>query len=264
MDSNDELAPAARSILSAARRRPTEKHRVDVTARSLPRALDRAREKDRVPVIAEYKPTSPTTDNVVDGDPVAYAEAMVDGGAAAVSVLTEPEHFGGDPATLSSIRSAVSVPVLRKDFLLDPEQLDAVAADSVLLIARFLDDLPGMVTAARARGMQPLVEVHAPGEFTAAVEAGATLIGINNRDLGSLSVSLATFEEVLAAVSVPPDVTVIAESGIATPAEANRMVTAGADGLLIGSAIMRDRPAAVRNRTAQLTTPNRLHHGNER
>ena len=265
MNPDEDLAPAVRSILASARRRPPPSTPVDVDAQSLPAALARARARDRIPVIAEYKPTSPTTDGTVDGDPVAYARAMVDGGAAALSVLTEPDHFGGDPETLAAIRDNVSVPVLRKDFILEPAQLDAVGADVVLVIARFVDDLEALVTAARDRGMQPLVEVHTPTEFTAAVEAGATLIGVNNRDLRSLSVSLDTFESVQEAVSVPDDVTLIAESGLSTPADVTRMVTAGADGMLIGSAIMDTTPTAVSRRTDQLTTPHKLHHhGNER
>lgn len=262
MNSDNGLAPAVQSILSAARNRPPPRGTVDVQARSLPAALDRAAARNRAPVLAEFKPTSPTTDGVVDGDPVAYAEAMVDGGAAALSVLTEPEHFGGHPDTLSSIRDAVSVPVLRKDFILEPAQLDAVAADVVLVIARFVDDLAGLIAAVRERGMQALVEVHTPAEYTAAVEAGATLIGINNRDLRSLTVSLDTFGSVTQAVSVPDDVTLIAESGLSTPADVERMLTAGADGLLIGSALMDTTPTGVRRRTDQLTTHHQLHHGN--
>ena len=234
---SEGLAPAVRSILDAAAARPGGDERVSVDARSLPDAFAAAEADGRVPVIAEVKPTSPTTDGTRDDDPVELAEAMVAGGAAALSVLTEPEHFGGSVDTLDRVRAAVDVPVLRKDFLVREDQLDAVEADLVLLIARFVgDDLADLVAAARDRGFQPLVEVHTGEELTAALDAGADLIGVNNRDLGKLAVDLSTFESV--APAVPEDVTLVAESGIATPADARRMRDAGADGLLIGSAIM--------------------------
>ncbi len=253
MVSGEEVAPAVRSILQAARQRSVSTPRRSIEAMSLPAALDRARTAGQRPVIAEVKPTSPTTDGAHQGDPVALAEAMVDGGAAALSVLTEPEHFGGDPAILRAIRATVDVPVLRKDFVLRAAQLDAVAADAVLLIARFVDDLEKLVTAAQSRGFQTLVETHTPTEFRQAIAAGADLVGINNRDLARLEVDLETVEQVLSAVTVPDDVTVIAESGISNPADADRMLAAGADGLLIGSAIMDETPTAVKANAATLT-----------
>ena len=233
----EDLAPAVRSILEAAVERSGGDERVSVDARSLPEAFAAAEDGGRVPVIAEVKPTSPTTDGARRDDPVALAESMVEGGAAALSVLTEPEHFGGSVESLERIRGAVDVPVLRKDFLVREDQLDAVEADLVLLIARFVeDDLADLVEAARDRGFQPLVEVHTREELAAALAAGADLVGVNNRDLGKLEVDLSTFDAI--APEVPDRVTVIAESGIATPADARRMRDAGADGLLIGSAIM--------------------------
>ncbi|MFC6787698.1 indole-3-glycerol phosphate synthase [Halobaculum halobium] len=234
---SEELAPAVRSILDAAADRPGGDERVAVDARSLSTAFATAEADGRVPVIAEVKPTSPTTDGARREDPVDLAESMVAGGAAALSVLTEPEHFGGSLDTLDRVRAAVDVPVLRKDFLVREDQLDAVEADLVLLIARFVgDDLADLVAAARDRGFQPLVEVHTREELAAALAAGAELIGVNNRDLGKLAVDLSTFEAI--APEVPDGVTLIAESGIATPADVQRMRDAGADGLLIGSAIM--------------------------
>ena len=237
MATRDELAPAVRSILDAAAARPGGAERVDADPRSLPDAFAAAEREGQIPVVAEVKPTSPTTAGENDADPVELAQAMVDGGAAALSVLTEPEHFGGSVENLERVREAVDVPVLRKDFLVREDQLDVVEADLVLLIARFVeDDLADLVEAARARGFQPLVEVHTREELAAALAAGAELIGVNNRDLGKLEVDLSTFESV--APEVPDRVTVIAESGITTPADARRMREAGADGLLIGSAIM--------------------------
>ena len=258
MDASDEIAPAVRSILDAARERSVPDGTVSVEARSLPAAFEAAETDGRTPVIAEVKPTSPTATGTTDEDPVALAEAMVDGGAAALSVLTEPEHFGGSPDALQAVRDAVDVPVLRKDFVLEEAQLDVVAADVVLLIARFVDDLATLLAAARGRGFQVLVEVHTPEEFETAVDAGASVVGINNRDLAKLDVDLATVERVLESVEVPADVTVIAESGIGTADDARRMRRAGADALLIGSAIVEHGadagPATVRANTETFTT----------
>jgi indole-3-glycerol phosphate synthase len=252
MMEREELAPAVASILDAASERPVSDGRLAVDPRNLPAALAAAERDGRVPVIAEVKPTSPTTEGREDRDPVALAREMVAGGAAALSVLTEPEHFGGSPEALGRIRAAVDVPVLRKDFLLEPGHLDAVEADAVLLIARFLDDLPGMLAAAHERGFQALVEVHTAAELEAALAAGADVVGVNNRDLAALEVDLETFEHV--APHAPDDVTLIAESGIGSPADAARMRRAGADGLLVGTAVVRGDGTVAEN-ARRLTTP---------
>ncbi|WP_435151759.1 indole-3-glycerol phosphate synthase [Haladaptatus sp. DFWS20] len=236
MNANDELAPAVQSILRDARNRDTPHERVSVDARSFPDAIARAETGGRFPLIAEVKPTSPTTDGNRTDDPVELAEEMVEGGATALSVLTEPNHFGGSPENLHRVRDAVDVPVLRKDFIVEENQLDAVEADLVLLIVRFVDDLEELLVAARNRGFQVLVEVHTRDELKTAVDAGADIIGVNNRDLGKLEVNLDTFESV--APEVPDDVTLVAESGITTPDDARRMREAGANALLVGSAIM--------------------------
>jgi indole-3-glycerol phosphate synthase len=246
MSTDGEIAPKVRSILDAARERAAAREssgggRVEVDARSLPAAFERAEADGRVSLVAEVKPTSPTTDGERDDDPVELAESMVAGGAAALSVLTEPEHFGGSTDALERIRAAVDVPVLRKDFVVREAQLDAVEADVLLLIVRFLDeagtdDLADLLAAARERGFQVLVETHTAEEVERAVAAGAEIIGVNNRDLAKLEVDLATFETV--APEVPENVTLIAESGIATTTDAVRMREAGADALLVGSAIM--------------------------
>ncbi|WP_224269929.1 indole-3-glycerol phosphate synthase [Haloprofundus salinisoli] len=247
MNDTAEVAPAVRSILAAARDRDGGDERLSVDARSLPQAFDAAEEGGKLPVIAEVKPTSPTTEGTRDDDPVELARQMVDGGAAALSVLTEPEHFGGSTENLRRIREAVDVPVLRKDFVVREDQLDVVEADAVLLIARFVDDLSGLLDAAESRGFQALVEVHDGEELAEAIDAGASIVGVNNRDLAKLEVDLSTFESV--APAVPEGVTLVAESGVTTPDDARRMRAAGADALLVGSAIMdagksRDSPNA--------------------
>jgi len=237
MDANgEELAPTVRSILAAAHDRAGGEERRSVDARSFPAALAATEDEGRVPVIAEVKPTSPTTEGRRDDDPADLARAMVAGGATAISVLTEPEHFGGSTDALERVRSAVDVPVLRKDFIVEESQLDLVASDLTLLIARFVDDLPGLLAAAEERGFQPLVEVHTRAELDRALDAGADLIGVNNRDLAKLEVDLDTFESI--APAVPDDVTLVAESGIGSVDDVRRMRSAGADALLIGSAIM--------------------------
>jgi indole-3-glycerol phosphate synthase len=258
MDTNVRVAPAVASILESARERAGG-DRVDVDARSLSSALAKTAADGRVPLIAEVKPTSPTTDGERRVDPVVAAREMVAGGATALSVLTEPEHFDGSPDALRRVREAVDVPVLRKDFLLREAHLDVVAADAVLLIARFLppggagrddaDDLETMIAAARDRGFQPLVEAHTREEVERAVAAGAEVLGVNNRDLARLEVDLDTFEEV--APAAPEDVTLLAESGITTRDDVRRMRDTGADGLLVGSAIM---DGDVRENTRRFVT----------
>jgi indole-3-glycerol phosphate synthase len=251
MDTEDGLAPAVRSILETAEGRAGGSEPLSVRPRSLPEAIAAAEADGRVPIVAEVKPTSPTTEGERTDDPVELAEAMVGGGAAALSVLTEPTHFGGSPETLRRVRKAVDVPVLRKDFLLREEHLDVVEADVVLLIARFLDDLGAMLEAARERGFQALVEVHTEAELETALSAGADIVGVNNRDLAALEVDLGTFERVAGAVpaSARESVTLIAESGVSTREDVSRMRNAGADALLVGSAIM---DGDVRANTARL------------
>lgn len=251
----EELAAPVQAILDSAADRPGGERPVSVTVQSLSAAFENAEADGRIPIIAEVKPTSPTTEGTNTGDPVELAEAMVEGGAAALSVLTEPDHFGGSVENLERIRAAVDVPVLRKDFILREAQLDTVESDVILLIARFVgDDLGTLLQAAEARGFQVLVEVHTEAELTAAVEAGASIIGINNRDLGQLDVDLATFERL--APRVPDDVTLIAESGVSTLDDVRRMREAGADGLLIGTAIMDGDPTT---NTRQLTQAEATH-----
>lgn len=249
MTDEEELASTVRDILTTARERNGGEHRISVTPRSLVAAIEATTAAGRAPIIAEVKPTSPTTTGHRQGDPVELAEAMVSGGATAISVLTEPEHFGGSLQALDRVRTAVDVPVLRKDFVLHEAQLDAVAADAILIIVRFVEDLSGLIEAARARGFEPLVEVHTEEELQRAVEAGASVVGINNRDLSNLVVDLSTFERV--AAHAPSDVTLIAESGISNQEDVRRMRSAGADALLVGTALMEDDPEEMTRRLVE-------------
>jgi indole-3-glycerol phosphate synthase len=248
MVDNDGLSPVVASILADARQRNSPNVPLSISPRSLADSFAAASSDGRFPIIAEIKPTSPTTDGTRETDPVSLAEEMVDGGAAALSVLTEPNHFGGSPTALTRVRDAVSVPVLRKDFVLDESHLDLVEADVILLIARFVPDLDSLVNAAQSRGFEVLVEVHNESELDTALATTAEYIGINNRDLARLEVDLSTFESL--APRVPDDQVLIAESGISSPTDVRRMRQAGADGLLIGTAIMQ---GDVRSATAKFT-----------
>ena len=194
-------------------------------------------------VIAEVKRRSPSRGDLApDLDPAGQAARYAAGGAAAVSVLTEPEFFAGSNADLAAVRAAVGLPVLRKDFTLDPRQIweaRAIGADAVLLIVAALSDgeLETLMTAAAIAGLAALVEVHSPAEAQRAVEAGARIIGVNNRNLDTFDVDLTTAEAIasmLAGVAVK-----VAESGIHGETDAARMAKAGYDAVLVGESLVR-------------------------
>ncbi len=166
----------------------------------------------------------------------------------AVSVLTEPDHFGGTLQDLSEVSGTTSIPVLRKDFILDPLQIDearAAGADAVLLIAAILTDeaLAGLIDHVRRFDMTALVEAHDSEELRRAVDLGAKVVGVNNRDLSTFAVDLDT--SVRLRRHIPSTVVAVAESGINSPEDARRMHDAGFDAVLVGSAAARaDDPAA--------------------
>ncbi|HVL89762.1 MAG TPA: indole-3-glycerol phosphate synthase TrpC [Actinomycetota bacterium] len=210
----------------------------------------------RVPglsLIAEIKRASPSKGVIAAGaDEVAIARAYEDGGAAAVSVLTEPNHFRGTLEDLRSVRSAVEVPVLRKDFVCDElhvYEARAAGADAVLLIVAALtqSELVALIDAAAVCGMAADVEVHDPDEVGRAVDAGARIVAINARNLATLDVDLATVEKVRPLI--PGGVLAVAESGIETVADVRRMRDAGVDAVHIGETLMRapDPAAAIRD-----------------
>lgn len=194
-------------------------------------------------IIAEVKRASPSKGVIrAEFDPVAIARSYARHGAAALSVLTEARFFQGHLDHLRAIRGAVSLPLLRKDFVFDDYQVyeaRAYGADAVLLIVRMLDDvaLRSLHQLADELGLAALVEVHDEEELERALEAGASLIGINNRDLDSFTVSLAVSERL--AARVPEGVQLVAESGIETAADLERLGKAGISAFLIGETLMR-------------------------
>ena len=199
-------------------------------------------------LVAEVKRASPSAGAIAEGaDPVGTARAYQSGGAAAVSVLTEPTYFKGSLDDLRAVRAAVDLPVLRKDFIchdLMVAEARAAGADACLLIVAALDDMELAALVARVRdlGMTALVEVHDAEEVARAVAAGAEVIGINTRNLQTLTVDLATVEQVRP--TIPDGICVVGESGIGGREDAARMAAAGCDAVLVGETLMRaDDPA---------------------
>jgi indole-3-glycerol phosphate synthase len=194
-------------------------------------------------VIAEMKRRSPSGGVLrPDLDPVALARGYAASGAAALSILTDGPDFGGSLDDLAAVRGVVDIPLLRKDFTVDPVQIAearVAGADWVLLIVALLDvDTLDRCLAGAARcGAHAIVEVHDVDEARVAVAAGAACVGINNRDLRTLRTDLATFSTVRSAV--PNDVLCIAESGVRSAADVARLVGDGADAVLVGEALMR-------------------------
>ena len=207
--------------------------------RSLADAIERC---PKVPVIAEIKPKSPYA-GVLKPDPdvAALAKAYEAGGAVGISVLTEPRYFGGSLRNLIEVRKVVGLPILRKDFIIDEYQIHesvAYGADSLLLIVSCLgDEFPEFLSLARDLGLEALVECHSRLEVEKAVEAGAKLIGINNRDLRTLRVDLKITEEL--AKYVPDDRISISESGIERLEDIRFLRKAGANAFLVGTVLMR-------------------------
>jgi indole-3-glycerol phosphate synthase len=216
----------------------------------LERALRRGGRAAPLRLMCEIKRASPSRGMLrEDLDPVAIAKAYEAGGASAISIVTEPAHFHGDLAWVDAVRPAVQLPILLKDFVADSYQLlDAAArgADAALLIAALLSgtQLQRLITEARLLGLDCLVEVHTQDELTASLRAGATLVGINNRDLRTLEVDLETSIALLP--RVPPLVTAVAESGIATPEDLARLRATRCDAVLMGEVFMTSEdPAAT-------------------
>ncbi|MEZ5089960.1 MAG: indole-3-glycerol phosphate synthase TrpC [Micropruina sp.] len=212
---------------------------------SLPPALDPmpAFRGEGLALIAEVKRASPSKGALATIEqPAVLAAEYAAGGAAAISVLTEKRRFGGSLADLEAVRSRVDVPVLRKDFIVTDYQLweaRAAGADLALLIVAALtdDELVRLSALAADLGLTVLVESHTADEVRRALDAGANLLGVNNRNLQTLDVDLAQFE--LLADLIPAGVVKVAESGILSPADAARMARAGADVILVGEALVK-------------------------
>jgi indole-3-glycerol phosphate synthase len=197
-----------------------------------------------IKLIAEVKKASPSAGVIrADFDPVSIARIYETHGAACISVLTDESYFQGRIDYLSQIRTAVDLPVLRKDFILDSYQLieaRAAGADAVLLIAECLDDcnLRKLFNETCELGMTPLVELYQPENLLRVFDAGATLIGVNNRDLHTFTVDLE--HTIRMRERVPDQCVLVGESGIRTHDDVQRLEAAGVDAILVGESLMRE------------------------
>lgn len=209
--------------------------------------------RDSLNVIAELKKASPSRGLIrADFDPVALAKDLEAAGAAALSVLTEEEFFQGELKYMRDARAAVGLPVLRKDFIVDPWQVweaRATNADSFLLIVAALSDelLAELLALGRELGMEPLVEVHTRGELARALASGARIIGVNNRNLQTLEVRVETSRELIE--FIPEECIAVCESGLRSHDDLVRFRAAGFDAFLIGEHLMAqpDPGAALRS-----------------
>jgi indole-3-glycerol phosphate synthase len=214
-----------------------------------PRDFPDALSRDGFNIIAELKKASPSRGVIrTDYAPATLAPALESSGAVALSVLTEEDFFSGSLADLKTARSATQVPVLRKDFILDPWQVwesRAAGADSFLLITAILSDetLRDLLGLGRSLRMEPLVEVHSREELGRAIAAGARIIGVNNRDLRNLEVRLQTSLELIEAI--PEDCIAVSESGLRMHQDLFRLRSAGFDAFLIGEYLMKEPDPCV-------------------
>jgi indole-3-glycerol phosphate synthase len=220
-------------------------------------SLTEALSRPGLALIAEHKRRSPSAGVIRDGVPLEQVIAAYErGGAAALSILTEGPSFGGSLDDLRAARAASELPILRKDFIVDRYQIDeavAAGADAILLIvaALSLEELTGLRLHASHRGLDALVEVHDERELESALEAGATVVGINNRDLATLDVDKRRTSELLPLI--PEGTVAVAESGFSRPYELEELRDAGVDAVLVGEALMRapDIEIAVRTLTSR-------------
>jgi indole-3-glycerol phosphate synthase len=242
----DEIVAGVRADVEA-RQRTVGLDELKAKAAKRARPIDgvAALKREAVTVIAEVKRSSPSRgDLAAIADPAALARAYEEGGAAAVSVLTEQRRFNGSLDDLEAVRKAVEIPLLRKDFVFSSYQLwEALAygADLVLLIVAMLDQsaLVSLVERAESLGLTPLVEVHDETEVDRAVDAGARIVGVNARDLRTLEVDRTVFARL--APRIPPGIVKVAESGVRGPHDLFTYASAGADAVLVGEGLVTDK-----------------------
>ncbi len=249
----DRIIEARRTAVSHRKRLiPEPVLRMAVSKAEPVRDFAGALSRDAVNIIAELKKASPSRGVLrKDFDPKLLAPQLEQAGAVALSVLTEEEFFQGSLKDLRLARAAVAVPLLRKDFMLEPWQVweaRATGADSFLLIVAALSDatLRDLLRLGRDLGMEPLVEVHTREELARALDAGARIIGVNNRDLRTMDVRLETSLELVA--DIPDDSIAVSESGVRSAADIAQLRAAGFDAFLIGEHLMTapDPAAALR------------------
>lgn len=228
--------------------------------RGFRKALLEAQAPGGLPLIAEVKKASPSKGLIrADFEPAAIARAYEAGGAACLSVLTDAPSFQGADENLAIARATTALPALRKDFLVDPWQAAesrALEADAILVILAMVDDsiAAELMSEASRLGMDVLVETHDEDEIERAKGLGAHMIGINNRDLRTFDTDLAVTERL--AEKIPPSTLIVTESGIFTPADADRLRRAGAGAMLVGESLMRQADVTAATR-ALLARPQR-------
>lgn len=208
--------------------------------------------KSKISLISEIKKASPSKGLIrEDFDPVGIAKTYEAAGASAISVLTDEKYFQGRLEYLTAVHNVVSLPILRKDFIIDPYQVyesRAAKADAILLIVAALSmgQLRELMLLATELGMASLVEVHTAKELDVALEIGAKIVGINNRNLRTFETKLET--TLALASKVPGDRILVSESGIFTRSDVERLMAAGVDAILVGESLMRERDPGVKVR----------------
>ena len=250
----DDIAAYKREELLAAKLRILpiaieEQARAQDAPRGFLAALKKARHENRIGLVAEIKKASPSRGLIrPDFNPPSLAKAYARGGATCLSVLTDKPSFQGAPEYLMQARLATNLPVLRKDFMLDPYQVSearAWGADCILVILAMVDDdvAKDLLSVARNWNLDALVEIHDEAELDRALKIGVEMIGINNRDLNTFATDLGVTLRL--APMIPQGILVVAESGLGTPDDLKRTIDAGVSSFLIGESLMRETDVAL-------------------